>query len=179
MTRVLTPQKVEAIARREGDLMLSANAGSGKTFVLVERFVASVLEDGLRPDQVLAITFTDKAAGELRGRVRDRLLELGARDAAPSAAAGARLLAAARPYLAGWQPDADGPVEAWAGLRPATPDGLPLIGALPGFAGLYLATGHGMLGVTLAPATAAVLAPLVLRGELAPELASFDPARRL
>ena len=65
--------------------MLSANAGSGKTSVLVERFVASVVHDGLRADQVLAITFTEKAAGELRARVRGRLLELGEREAAREA----------------------------------------------------------------------------------------------
>jgi ATP-dependent helicase/nuclease subunit A len=85
VTRTLTPEQLEAIARRDGDLMLSANAGSGKTSVLVERFVASVVEDGLRPDQVLAITFTDKAAGELRARVRGRLLELGEREGAREA----------------------------------------------------------------------------------------------
>jgi ATP-dependent helicase/nuclease subunit A len=85
VTRALTPEQVDAIARRDGDLMLSANAGSGKTSVLVERFVASVVEDGLRPDQVLAITFTDKAAGELRARVRARLLELGEREGARQA----------------------------------------------------------------------------------------------
>jgi D-amino-acid dehydrogenase len=105
------------------------------------------------------------------------VFELGARDTAAPPDAGARLLAAARPYLGGWQPDADGPVQAWAGLRPATPDGLPMIGALPGLEGVYLATGHGMLGVTLAPATAALLAPLVLEGRAASELAPFDPAR--
>jgi D-amino-acid dehydrogenase len=107
------------------------------------------------------------------------VFELGARTADAPPDAGARLIAAARPYLAGWSPDVDAPVEAWAGLRPATPDGLPLIGALPGLEGAYLATGHGMLGVTLAPATAALLAPLVLEGRAAPELAPFDPARRL
>ena len=85
MTRAFTPEQREAIARRDGDLMLSANAGSGKTSVLVERFVASVVQDGLRADQVLAITFTEKAAGELRARVRTRLLELGHREAAEAA----------------------------------------------------------------------------------------------
>jgi D-amino-acid dehydrogenase len=107
------------------------------------------------------------------------VFELGASNDDVSPAVGERLLAAARPYLAGWQPDPDGPVEAWAGLRPATPDGLPLIGALPGLDDIYLATGHGMLGVTLAPATAELLAPLVLEGLAAPELTPFDPARRL
>ena len=56
--------------------------GSGKTSVLVERFVRSVLDDGLRPGQILAITFTEKAAGELRSRVRARFLALGEREAA-------------------------------------------------------------------------------------------------
>jgi ATP-dependent helicase/nuclease subunit A len=85
MTHAFTAEQAEAIARRDGELMLSANAGSGKTSVLVERFVASVVHDGLRADQVLAITFTDKAAGELRARVRGRLLELGHREAAREA----------------------------------------------------------------------------------------------
>ncbi|MGZ6672724.1 MAG: UvrD-helicase domain-containing protein, partial [Solirubrobacteraceae bacterium] len=50
-------------------------------------FVASVVHDSLRADQVLAITFTEKAAGELRARVRARLLELGHREAAREAEA--------------------------------------------------------------------------------------------
>jgi D-amino-acid dehydrogenase len=107
------------------------------------------------------------------------VFELGANNLDTSPGVGERLLAAARPYLSSWQPDPDGPVEAWAGLRPATPDGLPLIGALPGLDNIYLATGHGMLGVTLAPATANLLAPLVLDGRAAPELTPFDPARKL
>jgi D-amino-acid dehydrogenase len=107
------------------------------------------------------------------------VFELGASNQDISPAVGERLLAAARPYLAGWQPDPTGPVEAWAGLRPTTPDGLPLIGALAGRDDIFLATGHGMLGVTLAPATANLLAPLVLEGRAAPELAPFDPGRKL
>jgi D-amino-acid dehydrogenase len=53
-----------------------------------------------------------------------------------------------------------------------------LIGRAPADPGVYLATGHGMLGVTLAPASAALLAPLVLEGRSDPALAPFDPARR-
>jgi D-amino-acid dehydrogenase len=106
------------------------------------------------------------------------VFELGASRAEAPARAGERLLEAARPYLAGWQPDVDEPLTTWAGLRPATADGLPLVGALPGHDGLFVASGHGMLGVTLAPATAAVLAPLVLEGRMAPELEPFAPGRR-
>src|SRR5262249_19079495 len=54
-------------------------AGSGKTTVLVERFVRTVLDDGVPPDRILAITYTDKAAGEMRARVRQALLALGER----------------------------------------------------------------------------------------------------
>ena len=72
----------EAVARRSESLLVSAAAGSGKTSVLVERFVRAVREDGVAPGRILAITFTERAAGELRERVRARLLELGDREAA-------------------------------------------------------------------------------------------------
>lgn len=81
---------------------------------------------------------------------------------------------AARTYLPGWQPGA-ARVE-WAGLRPLAPDGLPVIGAVPGHDGLFVATGHGMLGITLGPATGEALAPLVL-DEPSPLLLPFTPAR--
>jgi ATP-dependent helicase/nuclease subunit A len=57
-----TPEQIEAIGRREGDLFLDAAAGSGKTAVLVERFVQAVLQDGVEVGAILTITFTDKAA---------------------------------------------------------------------------------------------------------------------
>ncbi len=80
--RSLTPEQELAAARRTGPLLLAAGAGSGKTSVLVERFVRAVREDGLAPARILAITFTERAAGELRARIRARLLELGEREAA-------------------------------------------------------------------------------------------------
>ena len=55
-----------------GSALLAANAGSGKTAVMVERFVEAVLEDGVPVGAILALTFTEKAAGELRDRVRRR-----------------------------------------------------------------------------------------------------------
>jgi ATP-dependent exoDNAse (exonuclease V) beta subunit len=78
----LTDEQRHAVARRAEPLLLSAAAGSGKTSVLVERFVAAVREDGIAPARILAMTFTERAAGELRARVRARLLELGDREAA-------------------------------------------------------------------------------------------------
>jgi D-amino-acid dehydrogenase len=58
----------------------------------------------------------------------------------------------------------------WAGLRQLLPDGLPVIGRVPTADGVFVATGHGMLGITLAPATAAALTPLVLEDRLPAEL---------
>jgi ATP-dependent helicase/nuclease subunit A len=77
-----TAEQEQAAARRRGPLLLAAGAGSGKTTVLVERFVRAVREDGIAPGRILAITFTERAAAELRERVRARLLELGEREAA-------------------------------------------------------------------------------------------------
>lgn len=76
--RDLTEEQFAAVRDREGPMLLSANAGSGKTTVMVERFVRSVLIDRVEVGAILAITFTDKAAAELRTRIRARLRECGA-----------------------------------------------------------------------------------------------------
>ena len=82
-----TAEQREAVARRDGPLFLSAGAGSGKTRVLVERFVRAVCDDDVPVERILAITFTEKAAAELKGRLRARFLELGERDHARAAEA--------------------------------------------------------------------------------------------
>lgn len=77
-------------------------------------------------------------------------------------------------YLDNWQ----GTHEAtWMGMRPLLPDGLPVIGRATGFDNVYFATGHGMLGITLAPATAAVIAESICSGRHDPELDAFSPRR--
>ncbi len=65
----------------------------------------------------------------------------------------------------------------WMGPRPLTPDGIPVIGPVPGFDNAYVATGHAMLGVTLGPATAVAVADLVLEGRTAVPIGAFDPGR--
>jgi ATP-dependent helicase/nuclease subunit A len=77
-----TAEQLSAIQRRAGDLLLDAGAGSGKTSVLVERFVRAVLQDDIDVAAILTITFTEKAAAELRDRIRRRLRALGADEAA-------------------------------------------------------------------------------------------------
>lgn len=65
----------------------------------------------------------------------------------------------------------------WVGMRPVTPDGLPAIGWLPGLPNVCVATGHQMLGVTLAPSTGLAVAQLVLDGASEIDLVPFDPGR--
>jgi len=66
---------------------------------------------------------------------------------------------------------------AWVGMRPILPDTLPAIGRLPGYENAYSATGHQMLGMTLAPATGAALARAILADESDPALEPFSPKR--
>ena len=73
---LLGPQHRRAVDDRAGSLLIAANAGSGKTSVMVERFVRAVLDGQAAVDGILAITFTDKAASELRERIRSRFEEL-------------------------------------------------------------------------------------------------------
>jgi len=68
-------------------------------------------------------------------------------------------------------------LEAWAGLRPVTPDGLPLLGCLPTRPHHLLATGHYRNGILLAPATAHVMAQLLTGETPSLDLSPFSPSR--
>jgi len=75
------PEQQRAI-EASGLVFVSAGAGTGKTMVLVERFCRSVVERGLPVESLLVITYTDRAAGELRSRIRAALHERGRSDLA-------------------------------------------------------------------------------------------------
>jgi D-amino-acid dehydrogenase len=76
--------------------------------------------------------------------------------------------------MPGW---ADAAVrEVWAGLRPCSPDGLPIIGRLPAAERVVVATGHAMLGLTLAPVTGRLVGEL-LGGRPRAEMAELSPGR--
>ena len=66
----------------------------------------------------------------------------------------------------------DSAISEWSGLRPCMSDGLPVIGPAPGIGGLFLATGHGMLGLTLGPLTGKTVAEYVLDGRPTLDLAA-------
>jgi glycine/D-amino acid oxidase-like deaminating enzyme len=68
-------------------------------------------------------------------------------------------------------------IRAWTGFRPATPDGRPYLGAVPGHADLWVAAGHEGLGVTTAPGSARLLLDLILGRTPAIDPAPYAPSR--
>src|SRR3954447_15683397 len=66
---VFTPHQLDAVAWKKLDACVVAGPGSGKTTVLVERYRALVEEHGFDPRQILAITFTEKAAANMKAKL--------------------------------------------------------------------------------------------------------------
>jgi D-amino-acid dehydrogenase len=82
---------------------------------------------------------------------------------------------ATRTYMPGLAPTPT--LELWRGLRPLTPDDLPIIGRPPGTTGLILATGHGMSGISQGPITGELVAQLATGENPSIDIAPFSPGR--
>ncbi|MBS1723678.1 MAG: UvrD-helicase domain-containing protein [Armatimonadetes bacterium] len=84
----LTDEQKAVVESRASRFTVRASAGSGKTSVLVERYIAQVVEHGLTPDEIVTVTFTRKAAAEMKSRIVARLRELGLFEEAQTAETG-------------------------------------------------------------------------------------------
>jgi DNA helicase II / ATP-dependent DNA helicase PcrA len=76
-TRGLNPEQAEAVMHTNGPLLILAGAGSGKTTVLVSRTGRMISDGSARADQICVLTFTNKAARELKHRVKEKLQDMG------------------------------------------------------------------------------------------------------
>ena len=72
----LNPEQQRAVTHEKGPLLIIAGAGTGKTTVITKRIAWLIMEKKLKPDEILALTFTEKASGEMEERV-DKLLPYG------------------------------------------------------------------------------------------------------
>jgi D-amino-acid dehydrogenase len=177
VTSVLTSRSAEAVDAviiaagawsaslcRKLGYRLPLQAGKGYSFSIALR---------RQPQRPLYLLEAKVAVTEMAGRTRFAgMMELTGANTRLQPRRLAALERHARRYLRDWAT----PQNAWAGLRPMVPDGLPVIGAVPGTDNAFLVTGHAMLGITLAPATANAVADL-LDGTDDPRIAPFTPAR--
>ena len=105
-------------------------------------------------------------------------MEFGGFDESVNAARVDAIRRAAAEAFTNWG-DPSGEKTPWAGMRPMTPDGLPIIGQLGGFRNAYIASGHGMLGLTLAPATAEIVTEMVTQNRMPMVANAIAPNRFL
>jgi D-amino-acid dehydrogenase len=122
------------------------------------------------------LTEAKVAVTPLDGRLRlAGTMEFGPLDERVDPARTAAIGRAPSSFLREWQVPIE--PELGAGLRPMSPDGLPLVGRLGGLENAFVSTAHAMLGLTLAPSSAAAISGLIVRGEQSAALAPFAPDR--
>ena len=145
---------LEAAKGYHVEVATDALEGAMPVYMEEARVIATPLAGRVRLAGTLDLSGVDMSVDPVRvaalGRAADRTLRL------PSGARTTRV---------------------WRGLRPCTPDGLPVIGRAPGVENLVLATGHAMLGITLAPVTGEIVAGLVAGEPPRHALEPFRPGR--
>ena len=156
-----------SLARRLG-LKLPIQPGKGYSMTFPRPALAPSRALVLKEPSVCVTTWGD-------GFRLGSTMEFSGYDDRPNPVRLAALRRAAAEFL--HEPGAGEPLEQWHGWRPMTWDDLPVIGRAPRHANLVLATGHGMLGVSMAPITGLLVHDLVLRRPPRLDLAPLSPSR--
>lgn len=139
-------------------------------------YTIDLAADGLQPlARPIMLQESRVAVTPLDGRLRlAGTMQFNGLDDAISVRRVASIHREATSVLPGWS---EAPIQRlWSGLRPCTPDGLPFVGRLRKNEPIYAATGHAMLGLTLAPLTGVQIADLVEAGG-STDIAALDPQR--
>ena len=68
-----TKEQLQAISKKDNNILVAAAAGSGKTAVLVERIIRKIINENIDIDKLLVVTFTNAAASEMRGKILDAI----------------------------------------------------------------------------------------------------------
>ncbi len=80
-------------------------------------------------------------------------------------------------YFANFHPQPDDQTQIWSGLRPCSPDGLPFLGRYKQLKNLIVATGHAMIGISLAPVTGKLVSELVMNETPSLDLSALNVER--
>jgi D-amino-acid dehydrogenase len=141
-------------------------------FEAAKGYSVTATGDGLAPRHALYLAEAKVGASPFGERVRlAGIFDLTGIDSSLRRRRIGAIVRSSVPYFRDWRPER---IELqWAGLRPYPADGLPIIGPVPGHEGVYAATGHGRLGITLAPSTGEAIRAMILEGRIPPEVRAF------
>lgn len=130
------------------------------------------------PERPYVLSETKVAVTPMNGQLRCAgTLELAGFDGSVDTRRATPILREAARYVPHVTPDAPEQEDVWAGFRPCTPDGLPIIGRVPSLDNLVVATGHGMMGVSMSPVTGQLVAEMVEGDEPSFTLSPLSPTR--
>jgi len=130
------------------------------------------------PQLCSILTEAKVAVTPIGGRLRFAgTMEIGARDDRANPARLRGIIRSAGEYFPEIRPDAFDGLRPWVGHRPVSPDGMPYLGRSRRIPNLVIATGHAMMGLSLAPVTGAVVAALITGRPPFRDLAALDPER--